>query len=176
MARSIILTEQKVTSTFDRFNEERPARKMTYQEEIDELIRKTSPEYKNYHIPVKGYRRDPPAQKVAYELDDQNTPEPVAVHVKVEEVPLQNMPVEHTVYSNVLDDHRALNEVLKEASTPEPVVEKEEFIITVKEEEDVQRPVAEEPLFKEIKEDKSRPHEIKNPIEKVDIMHFFKFG
>ena len=33
-----------------------------------------------------------------------------------------------------------------------------------------------EQLFKEIKEDKSKPHEVKNPIDKVDLMNYFKFG
>jgi hypothetical protein len=198
MARNILGTEQKVASGFDRFNFKEKPKKMTYQEEIDDLIKKTSPEYKNYHIPIKGYKRDPPVQeapkaqlvkeeaKYSYELDE------------VEPAPIVKVEDHKEVYTDVLSDARPLHQLVNDdqgdvvalnapmpAQVVAPVIEKEEFIINVdasrKESDHVQSPVVEsqptaqpEQLFKEIKEDKSKPHEVKSPIEKVDLMNYFK--
>ena len=72
----------------------------------------------------------------------------------------------------------------------EPVESQDEFIVPVQKEE-IEVKEAKEPdrvlstsapvekteqLFKEIKEDKSKPREIKNPIEAVDLMNFFRSG
>jgi len=60
MAKSIISTEKKVAKDFDDKAEviDDSLTNKSYQEEINDLIEKTSPEHKNYHIPISGYSRD----------------------------------------------------------------------------------------------------------------------
>ncbi len=60
MARNIMGTEKRVSRHFDKQNKqiEKSLDKRSYQEEIDDLIKKTSPENKDYHIMVSGYSRD----------------------------------------------------------------------------------------------------------------------
>ncbi len=200
MAKSIIGTEQKVASGFNRYVEPQ-TKKMTYQEEIDDLIRKTSPEHKNYHVPVRGYRKEAitlPVEEVKkevkpvfYELDQ--PVESVATNEVVKEE------VKPIVYTDVMSEyeekplHEVMNvvdegDILSNNSITINIAEEEEtasdeFIVPVEKELPKPDPVVikEEPkaeqteqLFKEIKEDKEKPHEIKNPIEKVDLMNYFK--
>ncbi|MBT3720020.1 hypothetical protein HN789_02945 [archaeon] len=60
MAKNIMGTEKKVSKDFDgkatQINRDLTEKK-TYQEEIDELIQKTSPEKKDFHYMVSGYKR-----------------------------------------------------------------------------------------------------------------------
>ncbi len=64
MAKDIMGTEKRVSSHFDKENEKiedgltREKDKKTYKEEIDELIEKTSPEKKDFHVMVSGYKKD----------------------------------------------------------------------------------------------------------------------
>jgi hypothetical protein len=203
MASTIIGTEQKVSSGFNRYNEEPVKKKMTYQEEIDDLIRKTSPEYKNYHVPIKGYKREnQPEREVFFELE-QGSSTAQKVVVKAEIKP----EVTPVVYTDSFEpsqkslnemmtvvDHGDVctNEVTIAPSLPEEIVEEksDEFIVSeekltsnsegiaaIKEPESV--PILsekKEELFKEIKQDKSKPHEVKNPIQAVDLMSYFKAG
>jgi hypothetical protein len=216
MASTIIGTEQKVSSGFNRYNEVPVKKKMTYQEEIDDLIRKTSPEYKNYHVPIKGYKRDvQPEREVFYELE-QGSSTSQKVVVKAEIKP-EITPV---VYTDAFEpSQKSLNEMMTVVdhgdvcanevtiapslpevqevtiipSLPEVQEEKsEEFIVSeeklpsnsegiaAKEPESVpilsEKKEEKEELFKEIKEDKSKPHEVKNPIQAVDLMSYFKAG
>lgn len=57
LAKNIVTTEEKLARNYG-ITKPLQGKTKSYQEEIDELIRKTSPEYKQYHIPVKGYRKD----------------------------------------------------------------------------------------------------------------------
>jgi hypothetical protein len=234
MARSILGTEQKVSNGIKRVLEPEPSQPKSYKEEIDELIRKTSPEHKDYHVAVSGYSRDrinarhsavvdpvaEPQDTVLREPESEPVDEPVVyeleepiekLHIPTETV-LSNMPAEPTmpavsaepkVYTDVLDDERCLQELMNEQAQeiytnkpavpapennapadtlkepsekpveepsvlPQETAQKEEFIIPVEKKT--------EQLFTEVKEDKSKPKEIKNPIEKVDLMNYFKFG
>jgi len=60
MEKNIMGTEKKVSKDFDgkatQINRDLTEKK-TYQEEIDELIQKTSPEKKDFHYMVSGYKR-----------------------------------------------------------------------------------------------------------------------
>ena len=61
MAESIAGTEKRVAKNFDEKNQridESLERKRSYKEEVDYLIEKTSPENKDFHIPIKGYSRE----------------------------------------------------------------------------------------------------------------------
>jgi hypothetical protein len=60
MADSIIGTEKKVSKDFDNHAKqvEKTFDKPSYQEEIDELIKKTDPNKKDFHYMVSGYKRD----------------------------------------------------------------------------------------------------------------------
>ena len=66
MAENIFGTEARVAKNFDEKNQridDSLTRKRTYQEEVDYLIEKTSPENKEFHNPIKGYRRDSEVQE-----------------------------------------------------------------------------------------------------------------
>ena len=70
MAESIVGTEQRVAERFDEKKQrigEELSKKRTYKEEIDYLIKKTSPEFKDFHIPIKGYKKEP---KVKVEVEE----------------------------------------------------------------------------------------------------------
>lgn len=189
MAKNIIGTEQKVSSGFNRYSQPAPQKTKSYQEEIDDLIRKTSPEFKEYHVPIKGYRKEEaPAVK--------KEEKPAEVFFELEE-PSSSLSEKTEAHSEVFTDVLSENEnmplsevlIVKDAgdvmvndSFIAPSVEEsqDEFIVPVQKEaqaepDNVQKPQVEQ-LFKEIKEDKSRPREVKNPIEKIDLMNFFKAG
>jgi len=83
MAESITGTEKKVARHFDEQKEiidEQLIKKQnpkSYRDEIEELIQKTSPENKDYHIMVSGYQRDGIAKVNEYN-------EPIKAHVAQE--------------------------------------------------------------------------------------------
>ena len=61
MAKSIIGTEKKVSKHFDgKANEidTSLSKKKSYNEEIHDLIQKTSPEKKDFHYMISGYKKD----------------------------------------------------------------------------------------------------------------------
>ncbi len=201
MATTIIGTEQKVSTEFNRYSPQPAPSKKTYQEEIDELIKKTSPEYKQYHIPVKGYKRDesPALEKaqreVFYELD-QPTSSGQNLVLKQEIKPEVNLEVYTDAFEssqkplhevmNVVEHGDVLTSVETSLPSLEPELEKsDEFIVPEEKLPEQPEPVISSPLappiaeekeelFKEIKEDKSKPHEVKNPIQSVDLMSYFK--
>jgi hypothetical protein len=87
------------------------------------------------------------------------------------------------VCTNEVNIAPSLSEEIVEEKSDEFIVSEEkltsnsEGIAAIKEPESV--PILsekKEELFKEIKEDKSKPHEVKNPIQAVDLMSYFKAG
>ncbi|MFH2020056.1 MAG: hypothetical protein ABIJ34_01465 [archaeon] len=181
MARSIIGTESMVQKDFNesvsRIESSYPSRsKMTYQEEIDSLIEKTNFEHKEFHVPIAGYNRErvkKDAGPVFYELEEpkeaksdgpfssyenpgREDPKPASVAAA---------PAER-VYSEVLDDNRPLVQVLQDKPV-EAAMPSDEFIVDIKEPEEVNEPVTRE-LFE-------KPR-VRIPVPKVDLMDHFKFG
>ena len=145
MAENILGTERRVAKNFDEKHGfiDKSLDRRSYQEEIDDLIQKTSPENKKYHIPIKGYTnaRDPdenlsenPNNDVA-EMREIHKEEDL-MHNKIinsahtKENPLQDVPrinvtaprpsteeaVLHNQESeqNILDDERNLLELMDE--------------------------------------------------------------
>ncbi len=105
MAQSIMGTDRKVSEHFNKQNDKIDkslSRKRTYEEEIDYLIQKTSPENKNYHIPVRGFTRDDepiednePVEKVEIPVAEPHQPEMSNMPVKMPEVqPVQETEVQ----------------------------------------------------------------------------------
>lgn len=98
MAENIVGTEARVAKNFDEKNQridDRLTRKRTYKEEVDYLIEKTSMENKDFHIPIKGYRRDsevqeePPIKEKFKEVDEvASEPEPAK---KLEELEVKEI-------------------------------------------------------------------------------------
>ncbi|MEM3374769.1 MAG: hypothetical protein QXE31_06175 [Candidatus Woesearchaeota archaeon] len=236
LAKNIVSTEEKLAKSYGRITPAQTKTK-TYQEEIEELIRKTSPEYKNYHIPVKGYQRETrKSNDLASELVNNfskqnetlkpsnnkitNIKQEKDVFYELEELTGINSEKESMTNMHLIDkevykeevytDIENSDKVLKELIN-QPLQENEEtittypqttevllnnqqeekqdndFIIEVKELEpekpafiidkpEIKNETKEKPeqLFKEIKEDKSKPREIKNPIESIDLMNYFK--
>lgn len=72
MAKSILGTEKKVARHFDDEAEkiDESLSKKTYQEEIDDLIEKTSPEKKDFHYMVSGYKNDASREKEEFSAVD----------------------------------------------------------------------------------------------------------
>jgi len=60
MAQNIIGTEQRVAKEFDKKNNaiDQKLEKRSYEDEVNYLIEKTSPENKKFHIPIKGYVKE----------------------------------------------------------------------------------------------------------------------
>ncbi|MCM2326157.1 MAG: hypothetical protein NDI94_06855 [Candidatus Woesearchaeota archaeon] len=191
MAESITSTEKQVTKTFIEKSgdiENSYAKKKTYQEEIDELIQKTSPEKKNFHYMVKGYKEDERRERVG-ESRHGGSFAPVE-QAKAPEQPKTNAIRPAEVYSEGFDDERPLNELM----APMPPIQK--IVVTTDSkvyseldeftrDDDFIMPMEAKPMPQqkvEIKvEQKAQPapavevkKEFKNPIPKVDILNFFK--
>ena len=136
MAQNIISTEKKVMHDFDskanKMDDDLSAKRevpKTYQEEIDELIEKTDPSKKDYHVMVSGYKKDQTMKEVDQLLAE------VKAEPKVEEVAPVSEPIVQAP-------------VIEPVSTPvqvkEPVPVVEEVSIPVLQE------VVEEPVVQEV--------------------------
>lgn len=149
MAKNIIGTEEKVAKSFDDKNQridEELTKRRTYKEEIEYLIEKTSPEKKDFHIPIKGYKKDP---EVSVEIKEEAVEEPeeepklevidLPEQEPVEEIKKQAPKVEAPEVPEIKDDAPEVKEV---EDIPEFSVESEKEPVTLK---------VEEPEVKEIK-------------------------
>jgi len=93
MAQNIMGTENKVAKNFDEKNQridDSLTRKRTYQEEVDYLIEKTSPEKKDFHIPIKGYRRDVVKEEPIVEIEEPPLKEEFKEVEEIAEEPVAN--------------------------------------------------------------------------------------
>lgn len=189
MANDITSTEKVVTRTFIEKTgqiENSYTKKKTYQDEIDELIQKTSPEKKNFHYMVRGYKEAETREKRGEErsvgtfrpIAPISSPEPQ----KPVEKPVMKVPQINDV---VLDDSRALNEVLSGDQVCITVKPQEEEGVFVElepkhdftKEDDFLMPMEAKPKPEPVKVPEKAPEApkvFKNPIPKVDIMGFFK--
>ena len=162
MAESIMGTEKRVSRHFEDANRptQSEGRKKTYEEEIEELIQKTSPERKNFHIMVSGYKRDnPPEFK-----------EPEAVlrpQVQVKEESSNTMTIE-------------INEVLsvEETRKTQPAEAVKSVYTDIGDERPLKDLLAnkEEPEDFIVEQSKEEKKEFKNPIPQVNLMDHFNFS
>jgi hypothetical protein len=153
MAQSILGTEQRVAKSQPVSVSTKPLRTtgMSYQEEIDYLIKKTNPEYKDYHIPIRGYKRDShvePSYLKVEAVQEQKVDSIPEIQIKLESAP----EVKVEIQSDVLKDERPISELMNAPDVKITVKESEDFIIPLENSK-----TAEEPMFREMKVDK-KPH------------------
>ena len=188
MANDITTTEKQVTKTFIEKTgaiENSYTRKKTYQEEIDELIQKTSPEKKNFHYMVRGYKEDD-ARERRGEDRSVGSFKPVAQVSKIEEArpAIKQVAKPATVFTDALDDDsRSLKEVMSGEQVLITVKPQEEGVFKELEEpstdyskeDDFLMPIETKPEPVKVPEKQpEKPKEFKNPIPKVDILSYFK--
>ena len=180
MAKSIMGTDKRVSSHFDKQNNkiEKSLDKRSYQEEIDDLIEKTSPEKKDFHVMVSGYKKEPHFKEVDSIIVDKKEPEK-----KIE----QNESIKKTINEPILKEsisvekeeikevEEIVSEPVAEEKRPEIMVEeiKEESIAEGKpemiKEQAQQEPKIEESAVQEVPIVEEKPIEpvmINQPIEK----------
>jgi len=157
MAENILGTEKRVSKNFDAKNkiidDGLSKNKKTYQEEIDDLIEKTSPEKKDFHYMVSGYKeadKKKPEGKLGPNMKDIDA---IAKEIepKVEEKPVEVKEAEDIVEEIAKPEIREEIEVKEEIEPEievyeEPAEPEKEIIINENMEEEVVEP---EPVFEE---------------------------
>ena len=198
MAESIIGTENKVSRKFDDKNNEIShslERKKTYNEEIEDLIQKTSMEKKNYHIMVSGYERD---ENQRFKEPEKVAKLPVIEKKRIDIVEELKLSIEEVhpnktisiksaepVYSEILDEDRVLNKIMDEQAKEiysiqieKPVAQKpmEEMPIEEALEQDFKPEVLDSDDDFIVEEPKEEKRVFKNPIIEVNLMDHFNFS
>ncbi|NTV24560.1 MAG: hypothetical protein HGA85_09450, partial [Nanoarchaeota archaeon] len=163
----------------------------SYQEEIDDLIRKTNPNNKNYHIPISGYNRrreDGPAPApVAQAAPRVSVPTPALVQEAPVVITELEAPAPKAVYTDVLQDTRALKDLVGEPvesividSPQAPVLsaplpkEEDEFILNVEPVAEVKAaPVVHAPAPAPVAQAPAERPRPKNPVASCDLSTYF---